>query len=65
MMEKCPNCKSNNIMMMEYAYGNPKQYDGISEIACQDCGKRYGRWCKQELMTGETENRFCEGESHE
>lgn len=65
MKEQCPNCKSENIIGVEYAYGSPKRYDGISEIVCSDCKKRYGRWCGQTLEEGETENRYCKGESHE
>ena len=65
MKKECPNCKSKNIIAVEYAYGNPKYYDGISEIDCHDCEKRYGRWCGKELGKEEAENVFCRGESHE
>lgn len=41
--EKCKACGSENIIMIEYSWDNPEYYDGISEIKCNDCGKRFGR----------------------
>jgi transposase-like protein len=54
-MVKCPNCKSKNLINVEYAPGDPYRYDGISEIACRDCKKRYGRWTGKELKKEEQE----------
>jgi len=51
----CPINKKHNIVMIEYGYGDPYRYDGISEIACIDCDKRYGRWSNKILEDGEQE----------
>lgn len=64
-MNTCPSCNSGNIIMVEYEPMSMKHYDGISEIECKDCHKRFGRWCGEELFDGEEENIHCEGESHE
>ena len=56
--EKCKKCGSKNIVMVEYAYGSPERYDGVSEIDCKDCGARFGRWSGKELADGEVEKRF-------
>lgn len=56
--EKCKKCGSTNIMMVEYSWDSPEHYDGISEIACQACGARFGRWSSKELAEGEVEKRF-------
>ncbi len=52
---KCPNCGNDNILLIEYYEMHPEHYDGISEISCNDCKKRYGRWTKEEIPEG-----FCE-----
>lgn len=54
----CPINKKHKIIMIEYDYGDPYRYDGISEIKCLDCGKRYGRWTLKELKDGEQEPPF-------
>ncbi|MDD4860465.1 MAG: hypothetical protein PHR56_09755 [Dehalococcoidales bacterium] len=56
--EKCKKCGSENIIMIEYAYSHPEHYDGISEIQCNDCHTRFGRWTGKELKEGESEKRF-------
>ena len=56
--QTCKKCGSENIIMVEYAYGTPERYDGISEIDCRDCGARVGRWSGKELADGELEKRF-------
>lgn len=43
---------------VEYAYGHPQRYDGISEWLCPDCGYREGRWSGKALAEGESELRF-------
>ncbi len=62
---KCPKCESKNIIMIEYYAPDtlrftPSEaiYDGISEIQCQDCGTRSGRWSLRELKDGELERRY-------
>ena len=55
--EKCKKCGSENITMVEYDITHPEHYDGISEITCEDCGTRFGRWSKKELGSGEYEKR--------
>ena len=56
--KECRRCGSGNIIMVEYALLQPEHYDGISEIACRDCGTRFGRWSGKELAEGEIEKRF-------
>lgn len=51
----CLGCKSNNVLMVEYSYADPYRYDGISEIDCNHCHKRYGRWTGKILEQGEKE----------
>lgn len=55
--EICKKCGSENILMVEYDPMMPKHYDGISEIRCNDCGVRIGRWSGRELQEGELEPR--------
>ena len=56
--KKCPNCKSKKIDSIIYAYDSPEHFDGISEIRCRNCNKRFGRWTKKELAPGEIEKRY-------
>lgn len=55
MENKCKKCGSENIIMVEYEGMHPDHYDGISEINCNDCGVRFGRWSGKELIDGEFE----------
>jgi len=55
--EKCKKCGSENITMVEYDPMHPEHYDGVSEIVCNDCGARFGRWSGKELAEGEVEKR--------
>lgn len=56
--EKCKKCGSENIVMVEYSHDSPEYYDGISEILCNDCQARFGRWSGKELAKGEIEKRY-------
>ena len=56
--QKCKKCGSSKVTMVEYSMDSPEYYDGISEIECQDCGARFGRWSKKELGPGEIEKKF-------
>lgn len=56
--ETCKKCGSNNIIMVEYEFGHPEWYDGVSEIECRDCGARFGRWSGKELKDGEVEKLY-------
>jgi DNA-directed RNA polymerase subunit RPC12/RpoP len=56
-MEKCKKCGSTNIILMQYMM-TTEDYDGISEIKCNDCGARIGRWTGKELKEGELEPRY-------
>lgn len=47
--------------MVEYDGMHPEHYDGISEIDCNDCGARIGRWSGKELAEGEVEKRGGKG----
>jgi len=53
----CKKCGGNNLMMVEYDRLSPEYYDGVSEIDCQDCGARIGRWSGRELVEGEVEKK--------
>jgi len=53
----CKKCGDDKVVLVEYADG-PEQYDGISEINCQKCGARFGRWSGKELAHGEVEKRY-------
>ena len=59
-MMNCPKCKQYMIGV-EYAYGDPNRYDGISEWLCPDCKTRIGRWTGKKLKKGEQELRFGGG----
>lgn len=54
---KCPKCESENIIMIQYRR-TTQDYDGISEIQCQDCNTRTGRWSLKELKDDELERRY-------
>lgn len=56
-MKQCKKCGSENIIMVEYDLMHPDHYDGVSEIVCQDCSVRIGRWTGNELEKGKTEPR--------
>lgn len=56
-MEKCKKCGSENIVAIEYSWDSPEHYDGVSEIQCNDCHVRFGRWTGKELAEGEWEKR--------
>jgi hypothetical protein len=48
----------SRVIGVEYAYGSPHRYDGVSEWRCPDCGYREGRWSGKALAEGESEPRF-------
>lgn len=54
----CPDCGSKKIVMIEYPYDNPNYYDGVSEISCQDCKTRHGRWSGRFLKDGDYEGKW-------
>ncbi len=54
----CPVDPKHRVTLVEYSWDNPNHYDGISEIGCHDCKKRYGRWSKRELKGDEEEPRY-------
>lgn len=51
-------CDKPQMLMMEYGYPHPEQYDGISEYTCSNCGYRQGRWSGRELVGNDYEFRF-------
>lgn len=63
-MKKCRNCKSKNILAVEYGPMQKYRYDGVSEWWCQDCGTRYGRFCGEQLTGHEVEPVYCKGGPH-
>lgn len=55
----CPDC-GGEMIAVEYGYGHPHRYDGVSEYACttRGCGARFGRWSGKRLADGESEPRY-------
>lgn len=45
------------VVGVEYEYGDPYRYDGVSEWRCPHCGYREGRWSGKALAVGESERR--------
>ena len=65
MENTCKKCGSKNVVMVEYMDSTGRipfehQYDGISEIRCEDCGYRIGRWSGRELKGDDYERIFGE-----
>lgn len=58
LIKKCRKCGSRQITYIEYPLNDPDHYDGISEILCEKCGARFGRWTGKKLKDGETEKRY-------
>lgn len=56
---RCPNC-GLAMVGIEYPYGHPQRYDGVSEWNCPPCGLRFGRWTYQQLADGQYECRYGE-----
>ena len=54
---KCPDC-GGEVIGVEYAYGTPERYDGVSEWWCQPCDVRIGRWTGKRLGENEREPRY-------
>jgi len=54
---KCQKCESENVILVEYPITDPNHYDGWSEVDCQSCGVRFGRWSGKKLQEGESEVR--------
>lgn len=52
----CPACGRDDedfaFIGIEYAYGSPCHYDGVSEWLCPDCRTRVGRWTGR-VLTGD------------
>lgn len=65
MVDNCPKC-GHIMVAVEYWYGSPERYDGISEYMCpkepdgKGCGYRVGRWTGKELPDGYIESRYGE-----
>jgi hypothetical protein len=58
MNEKQKNCEHEHLIAVEYEYGHPGRYDGISEYLCTDCGLRRGRWSNRILEGDDYERRY-------
>lgn len=54
----CKECQSTNITLIEYHPLSPEYYDGASEIHCEDCSTRFGRWSGKKLAEGEIEKPY-------
>jgi hypothetical protein len=60
-VETCPHC-GTDLWGVEYAYGDPDRYDGVSEWVCpnpsiEDSHYRLGRFSRRVLRKGEKEPR--------
>ncbi len=55
---ECGNVDPSEVIGIEYAYGEPNRYDGVSEWKCLICGSRTGRWSKKILGENESEPPF-------
>ncbi len=51
-------CSIPSLLLIQYGYPHPEQYDGISEYTCSNCGYRQGRWSGKKLVGEEHENRY-------
>lgn len=51
-------CNKPKMLMVEYGYPHPEQYDGVSEYTCSNCGYRQGRWSGKELVGKDYELRY-------
>lgn len=54
----CGNASNETITGVEYSYGHPERYDGISEWNCRKCNTRWGRWSGKVLKANEYEKRW-------
>jgi hypothetical protein len=55
---QCGNTDPSKVLGIEYAYGEPNRYDGVSEWSCRVCEARTGRWSKKILGENESERPF-------
>lgn len=62
-MDTCKKCASKNVVLVEYPYDHSEHYDGVSEVLCNTCGARFGRWSGKELVDGEVEIAFARFEA--
>jgi len=53
-MSECLHPKES-MVGIEYPYGHPGHYDGVSEWRCGVCGMRWGRWSGRVLTVGDWE----------
>ena len=54
--KKYPN-DVGSFSVLQYR-GTKEDYDGVSEIICMTCNKRYGRWSEKLLRKDEIENKY-------
>lgn len=59
--ESCPKDGNTECIIVEYGYGSPERYDGVSEFLFRPCGHRYGRWTGMPLPRGFIEPRLGRG----
>ena len=52
------DCKTGEVLGIEYVGTSPHHYDGVSEWRCSSCLRRWGRWTKKELLPGDVERPF-------
>ena len=54
-----PQCGHDTpVIGVEYEYGHPGRFDGVSEWMCAVCGERRGRWTGRLLVGDDYEKRY-------
>lgn len=54
---KC-KCEVKEVLLIQYGYMSKNHYDGVSEVKCLSCNRRWGRWTKRELFGDEEEHPY-------
>jgi len=55
-MKECLRCGSTSIRKIQYSPDHPGHFEEWSELDCNDCGYREGRWSKRELKGNDYES---------
>ena len=54
----CEACGDDHFSVVVYDREHPEYYPLGSEMACEGCGARYGRWSNRRLHGQEAEKRY-------
>lgn len=63
MTDNCEKC-GKPYLLVEYSGMDPCHCDGVSELVCEPCGVRKGRWSGRDLRPGEHEPPYGERHSY-